>query len=275
MKQNCIEKSALSVLYNTANPINIVDLQDFTIWWVNKASKFLFGDRTGEKCFKALYDSSTMCRDCLILDPSFMETGEEEDVLEVNKTVFGRTFKVRLYRISNDDGEVFAVTHEFEDVTSLNTDKLTGVLNRRGIDSVLKTEIARSRRDRNYSFAGLLLDMDNLKAINDTKGHLKGDQALQNLSSLFCRITREEDSIGRNGGDEFLIIAPNIKDYLVLYAFAEKLREAAEKEARSTISIGAGIWDRKMTTIEEFIEKLDIALYESKNNGKNQVSLIR
>lgn len=160
------------------------------------------------------------------------------------------------------------------------TDYLTGAYNRRYILETLSVEFMKSKR---YSFnlSCILIDIDNFKSINDTYGHQVGDFTLKTISDLVQETVREVDIFGRYGGEEFLIILPNTKvcDAAIV---AEKVRkkiaqlhfETGNKEAGTfmlTLSLGvSGIHTGNPATVEELLCNTDKALYQAKDNNKNQ-----
>lgn len=155
------------------------------------------------------------------------------------------------------------------------TDVLTGIYNRLKLDTVLDYEIKNYQRYKK-TFCIILLDIDNFKEINDTLGHNFGDKFLVELSSLLNFNKRETDSLGRWGGEEFLFILPQT-DLEGAHKFAQKLKEIIEKYdfkhiGHKTASFGvAQIQENE--TLEILFNRVDKALYFSKKNGKNRVTI--
>ncbi|QOP41407.1 sensor domain-containing diguanylate cyclase [Sulfurimonas marina] len=153
------------------------------------------------------------------------------------------------------------------------TDKLTNLYNRYKIEEVLNSEIHRAQRYDTH-FGLLMLDIDKFKNINDNYGHIQGDKILQEFSNILKNYIRESDSVGRWGGEEFLVITP-ISSQEAIITFADRLRKVIEEHnfdtvGNITVSIGATIY-QKGSTIESLIAKADNGLYASKNNGRNSV----
>ncbi|GIV64460.1 MAG: hypothetical protein KatS3mg045_1799 [Bellilinea sp.] len=160
------------------------------------------------------------------------------------------------------------------------TDSLTGVFNRRHFYYVAQTELERSHRyDRNMAI--ILLDIDHFKWINDTFGHLVGDQMLQTLAQRCRNNLRVFDTIGRFGGEEFIILLPEtcIKEAVVI---AERLRHAVESisiptskgKASITISLGVACFEPgKPVSLDQLVDAADKALYQAKENGRNRVAV--
>ncbi|RME88031.1 MAG: diguanylate cyclase [Anaerolineae bacterium] len=157
------------------------------------------------------------------------------------------------------------------------TDPLTGLYNRRGLMELGRLELARARR-RNKPLSGIMLDIDHFKRVNDTYGHLVGDQVLQALARRCENITREFDLVGRYGGEEFLILLPEA-DWRAGKNIAERLRATVANVAiptragplRVTVSLGVSQVRSGEETLEGVIERADQALYRAKEMGRNRV----
>ena len=153
------------------------------------------------------------------------------------------------------------------------TDKLTQLPNRLKLDEVLEKEVERAART-GISFAVVLLDIDQFKQINDKFGHQVGDRTLEDLSKILRSGIRVTDTIGRWGGEEFLLIAPHT-DLSGGLLVAEKLREEIASVSfqtvdRMTCSFGVSVWQPGDTS-SGIISRADEALYLAKRNGRNRV----
>jgi len=159
------------------------------------------------------------------------------------------------------------------------TDALTGLPNRRYIEEVIRAEFARVRR---YAkpLSLIMADLDRFKLINDTHGHLTGDEVLKHVARLAREASREADFVGRWGGDEFLFILPET-DIGGAANFAERFRAtvaAAEIHAglsrgfvRVCLSAGIAHADpENARTPDEVVGLADAALYEAKESGRNR-----
>lgn len=153
------------------------------------------------------------------------------------------------------------------------SDDLTGLLNRRATNLALVQSI----RDRDL-FSVVLLDVDHFKTINDCYGHPGGDCALKHLSLVLQNNLKSPTPIGRWGGEEFLIILPQIP-LKQAHKIAEKIRLAVAKNScpepqiSFTISLGVATFPHHGNTPEKLIARADKALYEAKSNGRNQVAI--
>lgn len=158
-------------------------------------------------------------------------------------------------------------------------DYLTGMLNRRQFLEQAENELAAAQRNR-QPLAILMLDLDHFKRVNDLFGHKAGDFALQAIATAWKFEIRQNDYICRYGGEEFAILLPETNLESALLA-AERLRSAVMQlsltevsaELRLTVSIGVAVLsDPDNQTIDLVIERADLALYQSKQNGRNRVS---
>ncbi len=154
-------------------------------------------------------------------------------------------------------------------------DNLTKVFNRNKFNELLKREINRARRYKiSLSFA--IFDIDHFKHVNDNFGHLIGDKVLVEFSSLIARNIRESDIFARWGGEEFVLLMPEINGDDAKKV-AEKIRKSIENHTfevvgKVTCSIGIAQFDINMS-VEELISSSDKALYFAKENGRNKVVL--
>lgn len=153
------------------------------------------------------------------------------------------------------------------------TDMLTGIYNRRYINRKINEESKRMLR-YNYPLSMIFFDVDHFKAINDTFGHVVGDEVLKIMCDLVTRHTRVTDIFGRWGGEEFVVIAPHTNQADAV-ALAEKLRSVIEEYehpliGKFTCSFGVVEYNRK-ESIKELYERADDALYHAKMDGRNRV----
>jgi diguanylate cyclase (GGDEF)-like protein len=155
-------------------------------------------------------------------------------------------------------------------------DSLTGLYNRRYMQDVFKQEFSRARREK-YPISVIMLDMDELKILNDTHGHHAGDQALQALAFQLQSMTRKEDIVCRYGGDEFTVILSKTfsKDALKR---VEEWRRALnnhplEVEGKNNVPIkftaGIASFPVHGSSMEGIINYADVALYRAKARGRN------
>jgi diguanylate cyclase (GGDEF)-like protein len=158
------------------------------------------------------------------------------------------------------------------------TDGLTNLVNHRTFYETLEKELRRNQRYGGY-LAVIMVDVDNLKPINDKFGHRAGDMAIKRVSRKISSCIRKIDTAARYGGDEFAVILPN-----TTIAEASVVAERMVQEVSSTpimwernripvsVSVGVGQYDGEMTP-EDVTRHSDQALYEAKKAGKNNVKV--
>ena len=156
------------------------------------------------------------------------------------------------------------------------TDSLTGLYNRRYFEENLKKEVTRAQR-QNQPFSIIGIDLDHLKQINDKYGHAYGDLAIKTVANVLKNNARSIDLPARMGGEEFNVLLPGIDSKGAMVA-AERIRKTIENEKLDTIdhvtaSIGVATFFEHTDNVEELLELTDQAMYLSKRNGRNQVTL--
>jgi diguanylate cyclase (GGDEF)-like protein len=154
------------------------------------------------------------------------------------------------------------------------TDPLTGVVNYRRLLDALDSEIKRYGRT-GRSFAVLVLDLDGLKKINDTYGHLVGSDALCRLANVLRIHCREIDTAGRYGGDEFVLVLPET-DFGAARRVADRISERLRTDGDDppiSVSIGIAVYPKDGRTIDELLGTADRALYREKRSSARQLHL--
>lgn len=160
------------------------------------------------------------------------------------------------------------------------TDELTGLSNRRHFLSRLQEEIARTQRMEGYSASVLMLDVDYFKKINDTHGHIAGDQVLREFAAVLGKNLRRIDMVGRLGGEEFAVILPGANVEAAKLQ-AERLRLEVRHASFDTqagvipvtVSIGVTAIMPDDDATDAVLGRADRALYQAKNNGRDRVEL--
>jgi diguanylate cyclase (GGDEF)-like protein len=158
------------------------------------------------------------------------------------------------------------------------TDPLTSLFNRSQLFVTLEQEVSRTRRS-DRGFCVLMIDVDGLKLINDTAGHLRGDDVLRALGAVIRTSIRNVDSAYRYGGDEFVVLLPET-EIVGAFVVAEKIRAGAEEvglaltetEPLTSVSIGLVSHPEDGLSAEELMTAADRAMYQAKRLGKNQIS---
>lgn len=158
-------------------------------------------------------------------------------------------------------------------------DPLTNLPNRLLFNDRLDLTIASSKRN-NKKFALIILDIDKFKKINDNYGHDTGDQLILYVGKKIESLLRKSDTIARFGGDEFLLLLPEIKDEQDAEKIAEKIFNTfqekfmlVEKKLKVTVSMGIAIYPEHGDNISTLLKNADLALYEVKDKGRNDYKL--
>ncbi len=155
------------------------------------------------------------------------------------------------------------------------TDKLTNIYNRVKLDSVLQTEFNRSKRYK-IVFCVIMLDIDFFKKVNDNFGHQVGDDVLVEIAQIIKSCTRDTDTFGRWGGEEFLIICPNT-NIEGAKSLAFNINQTVKKYTFSTypnpltISLGISSFSNNLQKVEDLVSDADKALYMAKEQGRDRV----
>jgi diguanylate cyclase (GGDEF)-like protein len=160
-----------------------------------------------------------------------------------------------------------------------SVDALTGVFNRRAIENMAAHMVAHAKRARE-SCAVVILDADDFKGINDTYGHATGDQVLRDLVRTMVQNIREQDMVGRIGGEEFVVVLPGTGEAGAAHV-ADRLRSAIANSRLNvdghtlsvTISAGVAALAAEEDTAATLMQRADQALYTAKMHGRNRVSV--
>ena len=190
---------------------------------------------------------------------------------EKNRTAF----KTGFAKLKQELQEATRYSEELE--KKLNQDQLTGAFNRRAYDKKIAEEMDRFLRYGTI-FSLLIIDADKFKRINDTYGHAIGDRCLQEIIKRTRPLLRKNDMLARYGGEEFVVIMPET-DAEGGRKAAEKIRQTIEKleflykkeKVTVTVSIGVSCVTKEDERHEQVFERVDMAVYKAKENGRNQV----
>ena len=169
--------------------------------------------------------------------------------------------------------ELRAILVQADEVS--HTDALTFLPNRRQVINSLQKEVHRAERYKT-SLSISMLDIDNFKNINDSYGHLVGDEVLIQLADMMREGIRESDMVGRYGGEEFLILLPNTelqKAGELAARLCKFIRETSidvGKKINLTVSIGVAEYKHGEENWQKCLSRADMALYEAKNAGRDR-----
>ncbi|MEV4314530.1 GGDEF domain-containing protein [Actinocrispum sp. NPDC049592] len=174
------------------------------------------------------------------------------------------------------------LVHQLQEVA--RTDTKTGLLNATAWTDLARDEIGRAPR-RGIAVGVLLMDLDLFKKINDTYGHLAGDDVLRHLATTFRAEVRTSDAVGRFGGEEFVVLLPDTT-VAQMTTIADRIRQkvetltviagsesTAQRIAGLSVSIGAAAFPVHGQDLDQLMEAADKALYRAKSNGRNQTQL--
>lgn len=174
----------------------------------------------------------------------------------------------------------YAMRQRLEELQELAMhDPLTGIANRRFVEINLAARLEELKR-YGFNFSVMFIDADYFKKINDVHGHSVGDRILKMISATIANSLRSFDTIGRWGGEEFVVLLVNTKKE-DLFSLADRMRRLVEKSAltldneeilRVTVSIGVTA-AQKGDSVESLVERADKLMFESKRRGRNQVSV--
>lgn len=212
----------------------------------------------------------------------FLSGGYTEEVEAHAVQVGGDELLYKSARIDNLVSIVKARATRARQIRSLSEkDSLTGLLNHVRIKANLEMEIARVNREQieDGSLVFVMIDIDHFKNVNDTYGHLTGDQVIQGLARLLRDRFRQTDSVGRYGGEEFAVVMPNCPIENAIDIFEELREQFAHLQFQHdnitfscTFSVGIACFTG-VESAQLLNEKADQALYTSKNRGRNCISI--
>lgn len=296
-----LESSArlMAIMENTSSPISLKDL-DGRYVLVNDIYCTKQGLMRHEVIGKTAYDlfEKDVADEMTAQDQAVMKSREpipfELSSREADDEV--HTFISDRFPIFSADGALIGVGSLNTDITERKqmeaalrtseqemrllaaTDPLTGTRNRRSFFEIGNGELARSRR-YNRALTLLMMDIDHFKNFNDTYGHAAGDVVLKAFADECMRTLREQDTLGRLGGEEFGVVLPEI-DVDTAVVIAERLRQnlmdletvVDDKALKFTVSIGVGACGPSDKTIDAALNEADGALYRAKQSGRNRVS---
>ena len=277
-----------------ATPLAVVEWdreRRITAW--NPAAEDIFGFRDHDAVGKHVavllasaaerQNAEDMCRELL-------EFNEGNKTTLINTTKNGRTIHCEWYNTPLVDaaGKVTGFVSLVQDITErLNTertihymahhDALTGLPNRRLMQDRLNQAIMAARRKQRH-VAVLFLDLDRFKVVNDTLGHDTGDFILKDVARRLISCVREVDTVSREGGDEFVVILPDLERPENARVVADKILEELSRpveiggqEIHVTPSIGISHYPNDATDVHQLLKHADNAMYQAKDAGRNTI----
>lgn len=154
------------------------------------------------------------------------------------------------------------------------TDGLTGLYNHRFVRQRLEEEISKARRYKR-KLSVIMLDIDHFKKLNDTQGHQYGDYVLKQIAEILRQSIRNTDTIGRYGGEEFIIVCSET-GLAESYMLANRLRAEIERsqfKRQLQVTISGGVAELHEEDIQQLVEKADRCLYSAKRLGRNRIGM--
>lgn len=289
IEQEKREKMLVSVIQQTADLVKVTN-KDGVLVFVNQA----LIDKTGYSEAELLGKTPALLKSELAKktkSKALWETilaGKVYKNIIVNRCRDGSTYseETTITPIFDDSGEIEYFVSTGKDVSEqvrlqkamkdmAMKDTLTGIHNRRYLQSAIEAEMKRVNR-YDGGFGLIMIDIDYFKEVNDKYGHDVGDSTLTQIAEVLTSNTRETDFLSRWGGEEFMILALDL-DLTATMGLAEKIRQAVEaltipKIGHITASFGATVY-HKPETAKQLFKRVDEALYTAKRNGRNRVEL--
>ncbi|MES9945766.1 MAG: diguanylate cyclase [Candidatus Thiodiazotropha sp.] len=279
-----------------ADPTLVIDINNHQLQLVNKSALNLYTNekqlKKGMTCYRLSHKRNTPCSGkhdpCPIAE--IQKTKKAVSVVHKHYDNEGRVMHVdvRATPIFDESGEhLVQIIESHRDITDTinmekqllhiaETDRLTQIYNRTKFDEELKNQIAWAGLTNNY-FGLIMLDLDHFKEVNDNHGHDIGDKVLKTTVELLHKRIRKSDILARWGGEEFMIITPQIQQDDLL-SMVESLRTAIEEIKHPKVGTVTASFGASMLTpndnIQSLLKRVDMALYRSKNSGRNRCTIL-
>jgi diguanylate cyclase (GGDEF)-like protein len=273
----------LSVFESLEEAIYVSDLDTHEILFVNAAMRKLRSGRplVGETCYRVLHDHDAPCTFCT--NATIRENPGQVHRWEHHDASSDRDFALTDRLIRWPDGRMVRFEYAL-DITEHKRaeerlehlayhDILTGLPNRQLLCDRLENAVALAER-HGHHLGLIFLDIDNFKAVNDSYGHAAGDSLLRRVAERLHRTVRRSDTVGRLGGDEFLILLPELAHTDDVALIAEKIVRVMKlpflvdgNAIVGTCSVGTVVYPLDGATPDELLGKADEALYKAKALG--------
>ncbi|MES2534299.1 MAG: diguanylate cyclase [Pseudomonadota bacterium] len=286
LPERAIEASANAILIASATE------QDHPIEYVNSAYERMTGESAEVvlgQSLRRLYGTEPEQIGIIEIEAAMKEKREGHAILSAYHRDGTRYWSdIHIAPIKDDDGDVrhfvvmqYDITagkkYEAELETQANHDHLTGLANRNLLDDRLRQAIDYAAR---YSrrVCVVFVDLDNFKVINDTMGHQAGDMVLQEVGRRLQSTVREVDTVARTGGDEFVLILPELNEERVEHRVLQRIANAVSRPLRLvdteltiTCSMGAAYYPLDGETPNAVLAHADVAMYRAKQGGRNDL----
>jgi diguanylate cyclase (GGDEF)-like protein/PAS domain S-box-containing protein len=281
-------------LHLERTPMGVIEWDtEFRVTSWNPSAEAIFGYDGAEALGESAYMLVSGAQDSERLAAMWTELMHDRSSTRATlatKTRRGETIHTEWYNTPLVDGEnrVIGVASLVQDITErLNTertihymahhDALTGLPNRRLMQDRLNQAILQARRE-NRHVALLFIDIDRFKQVNDTLGHETGDYVLRDVAKRLTKAIREGDTVSREGGDEFIIVLPDLEKAESAQIVATKILaelsqpiEVSGQELIVTASIGISHYPNDAVDVQQLLKHADSAMYQAKDSGRNTV----
>lgn len=271
------ERARLQALYED-NPSAIVSLdRDLVVSYVNRRAERLVGKPRsvleGRRCYEAFVGGDAPCEGCLA--PQVFETGETHSRIKHERTVTGREnwLSQMWYPLFDTNGRVESIVEIATDISELKLDPLTSLPNRLLFRDRLDVALAGARR-HGQMLAVLFIDIDGFKEINDELGHAAGDVVLRSVADRMRSAVRQDETLARIGGDEFVLLVPTLDHPNDVERIAARVLSQLDESfhvgdstLHITVSVGACVYQGGTATGADILDAADASMYEAKNAG--------
>lgn len=279
-------------LHLERTPLGVIEWDtDFRIVTWNPSAEAIFGYAAAESIGESGYMLVQGGPDTERMAAMWTELQQAKGSTRVtmsNRTNRGEVIHTEWYNtpLVDNDNKIIGVASLVQDITErLNTertihymahhDALTGLPNRRLMQDRLNQAILQARRHQKH-VALMFLDLDRFKLVNDTLGHETGDYVLRDIAKRLAKTVREGDTVSREGGDEFIIVLPELEKPESAQQVANKILnelaqpiEVSGHEITVTASIGISHYPNDATDIQQLLKHADSAMYQAKDAGRN------
>jgi diguanylate cyclase (GGDEF)-like protein/PAS domain S-box-containing protein len=288
----------LATILNSVDAFIYIKDPQLRYQYANRKVCDLFGlpmEQVIGKTDAAFFDAATVIK-LQVNDRRVVEAGERVEDEEHNRSADGGTeqvFRSIKLPLRRDDGSIYGLCGISTDITRHKAaeeaihqlafyDPLTQLPNRRLLMERLQHALQAHSRDRKYG-ALLFIDVDNFKDLNDTQGHMMGDELLRQIGQRLRVHTRQEDTLARQGGDEFVVMLQGLSTSSA--EAVDQVRQTAQKlldrlgasyeleghPYDCSVSIGVAMFSAEGSSRDELLKQADLAMYQAKSAGRNTV----
>ncbi|RMH81334.1 MAG: GGDEF domain-containing protein [Acidobacteria bacterium] len=255
---------------NTLIPSVVVD-SNYNLLAMNATARSMFGEVLGDKCYKVLYGLEVPCYQKGIKCPVYDKVSDF-DVINLDYETYLRGYgKIPMGGIYYES--IVNIT-KVNYIRSSFIDPVSGLYNRKFAEGYLEKSYTLWKRYGQH-FGIMLVDIDDLKNINDKYGHMMGDKAIERISTCLKIMVRSSDIVSRYGGDEFLIILPNTTLELSEHAAIRILKCVRQAQFIHPLSVSVGLtrYIDEDDSFKDAIKRADEAMYKAKLSGKGKIGI--